>query len=121
MLMMEQFMSFAHFILQTSPLAPNLKTFLKNKSDIVGKLHFSWIDIPETSLVKVSKQILSFDQEMEKLKPEGHDDHSLVEKVNKIYGAQKADNMYFNDFLVICENVKSEGVRLGNNLNMRIK
>jgi len=29
--------------------------------------------------------------------------------------------MYFNDFMIICENVKSEGVRLGNHLNMRIK
>ena len=29
--------------------------------------------------------------------------------------------MYFNDFLVICENIKTESVRLGNNLKMRIK
>jgi len=63
-LMMEQFMSLAHFILQTSPLSGNLRAFLKTKADIVGKLHFSWIDIPGTSLVNVSKQILSFDQEI---------------------------------------------------------
>ena len=38
-----------------------------------------------------------------------------------IYGTQTMDSMYFNDFLVICENVKIEGVRLGNSLESRIK
>lgn len=85
MIMTEQFMSYAHFILQTSPLAHNLKDFLKKQSDIVGKMHFSWVDIPEASLVKVSKQILSFDQEIDKLSLEGHDDETLIEKVRKIY------------------------------------
>lgn len=102
MLMMEQFMNYAHFILQTSPVASNLKKFIKNNSDIVGKLHFSWLDIPQDSLVKVSKQILSFDQEIDKLSLEGHDDEVLIEKVRKIYSTLKDEKRYFNDLLVIC-------------------
>ena len=55
-------MLYAHFVFQCSPLSDSLKPFLKEKSDIVGKLQFTWVDMPEASLVKVSKQILSFDQ-----------------------------------------------------------
>jgi hypothetical protein len=55
-------MTYAHFVFQSSPLSPKLKPFLKEQSDIVGKLHFSWVDMPESSLVKVAKQVLSFDQ-----------------------------------------------------------
>ena len=62
-LMAEQFMTYTHFMLQASPVDSGLRTFLKNQPDIVGKLHFSWVDIPQLSLVKVAKQILSFDQE----------------------------------------------------------
>ena len=67
-------MMYSHFVLQSSPLSEKLIPFLKTQSDIVGKLHFSWVDMPEASLVKVSKQILSFDQEIDKLTLEGHSD-----------------------------------------------
>jgi hypothetical protein len=71
-------MTYAHFVLQSSPLDPHLKSFLGKQHDIVGKLHFSWIDIPETSLFKVSKQILSFDQELDQLNLENCNDDVLI-------------------------------------------
>lgn len=74
MLMCQNFMMYSHFVFQSSPLSEKLIPFLKTQSDIVGKLHFSWVDMPEASLVKVSKQILSFDQEIDKLTLEGHSD-----------------------------------------------
>lgn len=85
LLMNEQFMSFVHFIFQASPSSPLLKTFLKEQSDIVGKLHFSWVDIPKPSLVRVAKQILSFDQEINDLALESHNDDKLIDKAKKIY------------------------------------
>ena len=58
--MAEKFMTFAHFILQAQP-SPKLRSFLKRYHDIVGQLNFCWIDIPESSIVSVTKQILTFD------------------------------------------------------------
>jgi hypothetical protein len=53
--MNEKFMSYAHFIFQVSPISPSLRIFLKEQSDVVGKLHFSWVDIPTPSVVRVAK------------------------------------------------------------------
>lgn len=58
--------------------------------------------MPESSVVKASRQILSFDQELEELKTSLHDDERLIDRVRKIYGSQEASNLYFNDFLSIC-------------------
>lgn len=44
--MAEQFMTYAHFVLAASPRDPTLKPFLAKNSDIAGKFHFSWVDIP---------------------------------------------------------------------------
>lgn len=103
-------MTFAHFVLQASPSSPKARRFLQQQPDIVGKLHYSWVDLPEASLVKVAKQILSFDQEGEL---DGHSDEKLIEKVRKVYWSQGAEARYFNDFLTVCEVVKSQAIRMG--------
>jgi hypothetical protein len=56
-------MNYAHFVFRANPTSNFVKEFLLKKHDIVGKLHFCWIDIPEESIVKVTKQILNFDHE----------------------------------------------------------
>ena len=117
--MNEQFMSFVHFIFQASPSSPSLKTFLKEQSDIVGKLHFSWVDIPTPSLIRVAKQILSFDQEINDLALESHSDDKLIEKVKKIYELHSKKSQYFNEFLAICDIVKVECVKLGQDYQTR--
>lgn len=61
-LMAEQFMNFAHFVFQASPTSSQLKQFLSRQHDILGQLQFCWVDIPQESIFKVAKQILSFDQ-----------------------------------------------------------
>jgi hypothetical protein len=61
-LMAEQFMNFAHFVFQARPTSDKLKAFISKENDIVGQLQFNWIDIPQESILKVAKQILSFDQ-----------------------------------------------------------
>jgi hypothetical protein len=55
-------MNFAHFIFHAHPTSEKLKEFISKETDIIGQLHFSWIDIPQESILKVAKQILSFDQ-----------------------------------------------------------
>lgn len=60
--MIEQFMSYAHFILYGPPCSPTLKSFVKREKDIMSHMHASWVDIPLESVVKVAKQILTFDQ-----------------------------------------------------------
>ncbi len=55
-------MNYAHFIFHSHPASPKLKQFIAKEADIVGHLHFSWVDIPQESIIKVGKQILSFDQ-----------------------------------------------------------
>lgn len=55
-------MNYAHFIFHSHPNSPQLKQFIQKETDIVGQLYFSWIDIPQESILKVAKQILSFDQ-----------------------------------------------------------
>lgn len=71
-------MAYSHFVMQSNPFSPELKQFLKKQNDIVGKMHFTWIDIPECSLSKVSKQILSFDEEINELAPETYSDDKLI-------------------------------------------
>ena len=105
-LMNEQFMPFVHFIFQASPNSPSLRTFLKEQSGIVGKLHFSWIDIPTSSLVRVSKQILSFDQETNDLASQNTCNDKIIDKVKKIYEIHDKKSLYFNEFLAICDIVK---------------
>jgi hypothetical protein len=61
-LMAEQFMNFAHFVFQAAPTSPQLRQFLARQHDIVGQLQFCWVDIPQESILKVARQILSFDQ-----------------------------------------------------------
>ena len=56
-------MNYAHFVFQAKPTSEKLKTFISKENDIVGQLQFKWIDIPQESILKVAKQILSFDQE----------------------------------------------------------
>lgn len=50
-----------------------------------------------------------------------YDDERLIDRVRKIYCSQEASNIYFNDFLSICEVVKSEGVRLSNIYSSKVK
>lgn len=95
-------MTFTHFVLQASPVSLLLKGFLKRQSDIVGKLHFCWVDVPQASLVKVARQILSFDQEVEEMKLKWHSDEKIIEKIQKICAMQAKEDSYFNDFLTIC-------------------
>jgi len=99
-------MSYVHFIFQASPKSSSLRTFLKEQSDIIGKLHFSWIDIPTLSLVRVAKQILSFDQEMNNIGDQSSCNDKIIDKVKKIYEIHNKENQYFNQFLAICEIVK---------------
>ena len=54
-------MNYAHFVFRANPNSNLVKEFLMKQHDIIGKLHFCWIDIPEESIVKVTKQILNFD------------------------------------------------------------
>jgi hypothetical protein len=56
-------MNYAHFVFQAKPTSEKLKKFISKENDIVGQLQFNWIDIPQESVLKVAKQILSFDQE----------------------------------------------------------
>ena len=51
----------------------------------------------------------------------GHSDEALIEKVRKIYSTQTEEELYFNDYLCICEIVKSEGARLGGLLDQKVK
>jgi dTDP-D-glucose 4,6-dehydratase len=52
---------------------------------------------------------------------QGQSDEKLVEKVRIIYASLARDDQYFNDFLTICELVKSETGRMGITYNIREK
>lgn len=54
-------MNYAHFIFYSHPTSQKLRDFVAKENDIIGQLHFNWIDIPKESILKVAKQILSFD------------------------------------------------------------
>jgi hypothetical protein len=59
--MIETFINSSHLILMAYPSSSKTKQFLLNETDILGYLHYNWLDVPEEALVKVSRQILNFE------------------------------------------------------------
>jgi chromosome segregation ATPase len=69
-------------------------------------------------VVKVAKQVVSFDQEINELMREDHSDDKLIEKARRIHSSLAAP-AYFNDLLTVCEMVKTESARWGSSISLR--
>lgn len=54
-------MNNVHFLFGASPTNHKTRKFLLNEIDLVGEMHFSFFDIPEESLMEITKQTLTLE------------------------------------------------------------